>query len=206
MSDERSTKQRILDMAAASFRTDGLAFTSMADLAKITGVKTSSIYYYFPSKDALIEETFRIGIELVHAKVREALDSLRPHATHRERFYAAFAAHLSALLGENDYSAANIKNYSHASVDVRKKNREIRAKYGRFWMSLLKEAQADGAIGNDVNLSMVRMLLIGAMNWTTEWYSPKGGTIPEIAECLCRMLDGLAPQPAGAEVVNNHQA
>jgi len=206
MSDERSTKQRILDMAAASFRTDGLAFTSMADLAKITGVKTSSIYYYFPSKDALIEETFRIGIELVHAKVREALDSLGPHATHRERFYAAFSAHLSALLGENDYSAANIKNYSHASVEVRKKNREVRAKYGRFWMSLLKEAQADGAIGNDVNLSMVRMLLIGAMNWATEWYSPKGGTIPEIAECLCRMLDGLAPQPAGAEVVNNHAA
>jgi len=206
MSDERSTKQRILDMAAASFRSDGLAFTSMADLARITGVKTSSIYYYFPSKDALIEETFRIGIELVHAKVREAVEALGPAATHRERFSAAFSAHLSALLGENDYSSANIKNYSHASVAVRKKNREVRAKYGRFWMTLLEEAQADGAIARDVNLSMVRMLLIGAMNWATEWYSPKGGSIPEIAECLCRMLDGLGLQHASAASVRHQPA
>jgi len=130
--------------------------------------------------------------------VREAVESLGPHATHRERFQAAFTAHLSTLLGENDYSSANIKNYSHASVEVRKKNREVRAKYGRFWMSLLKDAQADGMISDDVNLSMVRMLLIGAMNWATEWYSPEGGTIPEIAECLCRMLDGLAPRPTVA--------
>lgn len=193
-------------MAAASFRADGLAFTSMADLAKITGVKTSSIYYYFPSKDALIEETFRIGIELVHSKVREAVEGLGPKATHRQRFFAAFTAHLSALLGENDYSSANIKNYSHASIAVRQKNREVRAKYGRFWMSLLKDAQADGAIGKDVNLSMVRMLLVGAMNWATEWYSPQGGTIPEIAECLCCMLDGLAPKLAEAEPARHQSA
>lgn len=189
--DGKNTKQRILDTAAASFRNNGLAFTSMADLAKIAGVKTSSIYYYFPSKDALIEETFRIGIELVHSSVRSAVEALGPKASHRDRIRAAMVAHMSALLGENDYSSANIKNYSHASIAVREKNRVVRAEYGRYWMSLLKAAQEDGVIAKDVNLSVTRMLLIGAMNWATEWYSPDGSPIPEIAACLCRMVDGL---------------
>ena len=190
--DDRNTKQRILDTAAASFRTNGLAFTSMADLAKISGLKTSSIYYYFASKDELIEETFRIGIELVHANVRDAVEALGPDASHHDRIRVAIVAHLSTLLGHNDYSSANIKNYSHASVAVREKNREIRSHYGRFWMSLLKDAQKDGAIAAHANLSIIRMLLIGAMNWATEWYDPDRGSIEEIAATLSRMVDGLA--------------
>jgi len=189
----KSTRQRILDTAAAWFRNKGLAFTSMADLAESIGVKTSSIYYHFESKDALIEETFRIGIELVHAQVRDAVESLGNNATHQERLAAAIKAHVNALLGENDYSPANIMNFSHATPEVRAKNNEVRASYGRYWASLLKAAQRDGAIAADVDLSITRLLLIGAMNWIPEWYE-SGRKSPEaIAECLSRMVHGLAP-------------
>ena len=189
----KSTRQRILDTAAAWFRNKGLAFTSMADLAKSSGVKTSSIYYHFESKDALIEETFRIGIELVHSQVRDAVEALGKNATHQERLAAAINAHVNALLGENDYSPANIMNFSHASPEVRARNNEVRASYGRYWASLLKAAQRDGAIAADVDLSITRLLLIGAMNWIPEWYE-SGRKSPEaIADCLSRMVHGLAP-------------
>ena len=196
------TRQRILDAAAAWFRHKGLAFTSMADLAKFIGVKTSSLYYHFESKDALIEETLRIGIELVHNEVREAVESLGPGATHRERVRAAILAHVRTILGDNDYSSANIINYSHAPVNVRQKNREVRAAYGRYWASLLEAAQRDGAIAKDMDLSIVRLLLIGALNWTVEWYSPKGKAPPaEIADQCCRMFfDGVQPGAASSKV------
>jgi len=187
----KNTRQRILDTAAASFRNKGLAFTSMADLAKSIGVKTSSIYYHFESKDALIEETFRIGIELVHAQVREAVEALGENATHQERLAAAIEAHINALLGENDYSAANILNFSHASPEVRAKNNEVRASYGRYWASLLKAAQRDGEIAADVDLSISRLLMIGAMNWIPEWYEAGGKSPKAIADCLSRMVRGL---------------
>jgi AcrR family transcriptional regulator len=190
------TRQRILDAAAAWFRNKGLAFTSMADLAKFIGVKTSSLYYHFESKDALIEETLRIGIELVHNEVREAVESLGPGATHRERIRAAILAHVRTILGDNDYSSANIINYSHAPVNVRQKNREVRAAYGRYWASLLEAAQRDGAIAKDMDLSIVRLLLIGALNWTVEWYSPNGKTPDEIGDQCSRMFfDGVGPGP-----------
>jgi len=191
--DSKNTRQRILDTAAQWFRTNGLAFTSMSDLARSIGVKTSSIYYYFDSKDALIEETFRIGIELVHRNVREAVEALGPDAPHRDRLKAAFTAHIHSLLGENSYSPANIMNYSHATAEVRERNKVVRVAYGRYWTSLLRDAQEAGVIDPDIDLSVVRMLLIGAMNWMPEWYVPKGKTPEAVAEYLCRMVDGLAP-------------
>jgi len=196
------TRQRILDTAAAWFRHEGLAFTSMADLAKFIGVKTSSLYYHFESKDSLIEETLRLGIELVHNEVRQAVESLGPGATHRERIRAAILAHLRTILGDNDYSSANIINYSHAPVNVRQKNREVRAAYGRYWASLLEAAQRDGAIAKDMDLSIARMLLIGALNWTVEWYSPKGKTPDEIADQCSRIFFdgvGLGAAPSKAK-------
>jgi AcrR family transcriptional regulator len=194
------TRQRILDTAAAWFRHQGLAFTSMSDLAKVIGVKTSSIYYHFESKDALIEETLRLGIELVHSEVREAVEALGPAATHRERILTAIRAHLRTILGDNDYSSANIINYSHAPLNVRQKNREVRAAYGRYWASLLEAAQRDGAIAKDMDLSVVRMLLIGALNWSVEWYSPHGKTPDEIAQQCCRMFfDGVGRSDASPE-------
>jgi len=138
----------------------------------------------------------------VHNEVRQAVESLGPGATHRERIRAAILAHLRTILGDNDYSSANIINYSHAPVNVRQKNREVRAAYGRYWASLLEAAQRDGAIAKDMDLSIARMLLIGALNWTVEWYSPKGKTPDEIADQCSRIFFdgvGLGAAPSKAK-------
>jgi len=193
----RNTRQQILDTAASWFRRKGLAFTSMTDLSKSIGIKTSSIYYHFPSKDALIEETFRIGIELVHSQVREAVETLGDDATYMDRLSAAIAAHVNALLGENDFSPANILNFSHATPEVREKNSEVRAEYGRYWGGLLKAAQEHGELAKGIDLSIVRMLLIGAMNWIPEWYDPGRKSKAEIARSLSLMVRGLAPPGDG---------
>src|SRR5688500_10027586 len=83
------TRQRILDVAAHWFRTRGLAFTSLNDLAKQIGVKAASIYYYFDSKDALIEEVLRIGIEVSEFEVKKSVAALGANAPHAARIRAA---------------------------------------------------------------------------------------------------------------------
>ena len=186
-----NTRQKILDVSARWLREKGLAFTSMADIAQVIGVKTSSIYYHFDSKDTLIAETLNIGIEMVHRDVEQAVNALGPTSSHRERLRAAILAHLNASLGSNDYSAANILNYAHAPPNVREQNRIVRATYGRYWASLLEAAQRDGKIAKDVNLSSARMFLMGALNWAVEWFDPKKGSVAELAdECFRLFIDG----------------
>jgi TetR/AcrR family transcriptional regulator len=49
------TRQRVLDVALASFGTRGYEATSLDALAAELGVRKQTILYYFPSKEALLE-------------------------------------------------------------------------------------------------------------------------------------------------------
>ena len=191
------TRQRILDVAASWFRQKGLAFTSLNDLAQAVNVKASSIYYYFGSKDDLIEEVLKMGIEVVHQEVRKAVESMGPSASYRSRIQAAIRAHLESLLGHDDYTAANIINYSHAPEHVRERHDDVRRSYAAYWASLLEGARLAGEIAPDADLSLTRLFLIGSLNWSVEWYDPKRKPVQEIADWYCRMLfDGVGVSDA----------
>ncbi len=46
----------VLDKAAVLFASRGFAATSLKDIADAVGLRRSSIYYYFPNKDAVLRE------------------------------------------------------------------------------------------------------------------------------------------------------
>ena len=54
-SDENTTKQKILSCAAYLFAGKGFTETSIRELADAVGVKGSSIYNHFPSKNTILE-------------------------------------------------------------------------------------------------------------------------------------------------------
>jgi AcrR family transcriptional regulator len=189
------TRRRILDAAALWLNKKGLAVTSLQDLADEVGLQTASLYYHFPSKDALIEEVLHKGIEIVYDDVRRALDALGPTATYRERVRVAIVAHLSSLLEHGDYTSANIRNFPLVPDNLREKNLAIRRQYGDYWRQLLEDAQRAGEIAPNIDLSLVRLFLIGALNWSTEWFNPRKKSILAIANAICSMMfDGIAPK------------
>jgi AcrR family transcriptional regulator len=61
------TRERVLGAAAETFARRGLAGTSVRDIAKQARIRVSTLYHYFPSKEALYEEVQ----QRVHAQVRE---------------------------------------------------------------------------------------------------------------------------------------
>ncbi len=193
------TRQRILDAAALSLNRRGAGLTSLQDLGDEINLRAASIYYHFPSKDALIEEVLRIGIENVHYAVREAVDALEPGVTSRQRIETAMAAHLSSLLSHGVYSSANLRNFPLVTDEIRERNRGVRRAYGDYWKHLLTQAQDAGEIGGHVDLTLIRLLLMGALNWATEWFNPARMSIEDIAASTCAMLfDGVKPG-AGAK-------
>ena len=67
-----------------------------------------------------------------------------------------------------------------------------REAYREYWRQLLEDARRDGALRDDADLSLIRMLLFGALNWTVEWNDPEKGSADRIAEAATAMLfDGL---------------
>ncbi len=62
------TRERILDVALDLFRQQGYEATTMRMIATAAGVSLGNSYYYFPSKDHLVQAFYeRMHVELVEA-------------------------------------------------------------------------------------------------------------------------------------------
>ena len=186
------TRQRILDAAAACFSELGYAGVNLRRIAARAKMKAGSLYYHFDSKDELVEEVIRVGLDTAVRATRGAVQVLGRDADPIVKLRAAIAAHLTTILAESDYASADLRILAQLPEPIRKRHLERQRAYGAFWSSLLQSAAASGRLRQDLNLSVVRMLLLGALNWSVEWYRPDGETPGEIAEHLSAMiLDGL---------------
>jgi hypothetical protein len=75
---------------------------------------------------------------------------------------------------------------------IRERHLKRQRAYGAFWRALFLQAAKAGAIRADLDLSVVRMLALGALNWSVEWYRPGRRSPSEIAAHAATMiLDGI---------------
>jgi TetR/AcrR family transcriptional regulator, cholesterol catabolism regulator len=187
-----ATRQRILDSAARLFRAHGYAATSLADIAQAAGMRAASLYYHFDSKEALVREMLRISAERTFAAARRAVEVLPADTAFEDRLTAAIAAHLEELLGHADYTSADLRIVNQVPESVRREVFPIRRDYAEWWRDLLEQGRREGAVRPDADPRLVRMLLLGAINWASEWYKPERGPVAPIArECARLMLRGL---------------
>ena len=192
------TRQRILAAAARTFLQKGYAATRLSDIARAANMQAGSIYYHFESKEQIMAAVLDIGIRGVMEAVRDDVEALGPSASWRERIRTAIAAHLRLLLRQGDFTAADIRNYDQLPDQLQERHLQARTEYGEFWRKLLVDARDAGELRPDANLSLVRMLVLGALNWSLEWYDPTKLPTDRVADELWRMLfEGLDPPDAG---------
>lgn len=187
------TRQRLLDAAATVFRDKGYAGALLGDIAREAGMHTPGIYYYFDSKEDLALEVLRLGVERTYTYVRQRVAALPPGAPALDRLRAAIEGHLVAVLEIGPYTTANIRMFGMIPDELRTAHLADHRAYGAFWRQLLEDASAAGELRPDVNLSVARMLILGALNWAPEWYRPGAAqSAEEVAAEATRMIcDGL---------------
>jgi TetR/AcrR family transcriptional regulator, cholesterol catabolism regulator len=184
---ERSRRE-ILDAAAKFLRSHGYHATTLRDIAAAVGIKAGSIYYHFPSKDAIVAAVMNDGVDRVHDAVIDALDGLPKDAPIEARIEAAIHAHLHALLEFSDYTSAGLKAYSDVPEAVRRAARPHRRRYEAVWSRLVADIEAAGRMAEGVSPETMRMALLGVMNWSPEWYRPAKHSIDGLAGEFARLV------------------
>jgi TetR/AcrR family transcriptional regulator, cholesterol catabolism regulator len=197
-SDSKSarTRARILDAAAHVLSVKGYAGTRLSDVAEYAEIQAPAIYYYFPSRDDLIEEVMYAGIADMSRHLQEVLDALPPDTSPMDRIMAAVEAHLRHELELSDYTTASIRNSGQVPERLRGRQMKEEDRYGRIWRRLFDDAVADGEIRGDLDPRMAQLLSLGALNWTAEWFDPRRASVEAIvknAQSLVR--HGLSPAP-----------
>ncbi len=176
------TRTRILDAAAHVLSVKGYAGMRLTDVADYAELQAPAIYYYFPSREDLIEEVMWVGIAEMREHLTDVLSTLPPEMAPLDRILVAVEAHLRHELEISDYTTASIRNSGQVPEKIRKRQHVEESKYGEIWNALIKDAAAEGQIREDLDLYIAQMLVLGALNWTAEWWNPKRGSIDVIVQ------------------------
>lgn len=190
------TRQKILDAAAYVLRTRGYTACRLADIAKLCGTHQTSVYHYFPSKEALVDEVLRVGVTGTYGPVRATVEALPPEATELDRLAAAVRAHLRVVLSSGDYATAAMTVTGELPKESLDRIRDIQHEYGQYWAGLFAEASAAGYLRPGTDLSVTRSFIAGALNYAIEWYDPAKSSVDELADQFIPMILGGLADPA----------
>lgn len=192
------TRQRILDAAAHVLSRRGYAGTRLTDVAEVAEIQAPAIYYYFPSREDLIEEVMWSGIAHMVEHVQTRLDELPPETAAMDRIDVAVEAHLRYQLEISDYTTASIRNAGQIPENIRVRYAVEANRYGNIWRKLFENAKRDGVLRADLDLRASRMLVLGALNWAAEWWNPRRGSLEQVirtAKSIVRAGLSVEPEP-----------
>ena len=170
-SQTAETRKLLLAAAARQFREKGYAATTLKEIGAVAGIEPASLYYYFASKEDILEEVLDLGFrQSMDAVATVCRECEARGAGFRESFRAMIHAHLRCILIEGDFAAATMRNFSTMQGSLRRRHRPSFQAYGDLWVRLLTTAQATGEVRADIDLSLLQRLIVGALNWTVEWF------------------------------------
>src|ERR1044072_7630538 len=112
------TRERLLDAAAKVFRDKGYAGARLSDIAELAEMHVPGVYYYFDSKEDLVEEVRRAGVARAFSFVEDRVAAVPEGRPALERLRAAIEAHVLVVLEIGDYTSANIRIFGPLPDDI----------------------------------------------------------------------------------------
>ena len=174
-------RQILLDAAAALFRARGFHAVTMREIAREAGMLAGSMYYHFSSKDDLLVSVYEEGVRRISDRVDLAsADIADPWA----RLEAACRAHTEMLLEESDYAQVIQKVMPE---DVPSGQAQLISSRDGY-ESLFRQLVDDLPLAADVDRTILRLTLIGALNSAKNWYQPGGMPPGEVAAEVIKLL------------------
>jgi len=177
----------ILDEAARLFSARGFHGASVRDIVAAVDMLPGSLYYHFATKEALLAAVYAEGVRRISEAVAAAIAGKRDPW---ERLEAAAVAHLEALLEAGDYAQVVIRVRPADAPSVEAELVRLRDDYERVFVELVQ----DLPLARGTDRRSVRLMLLGALNWSQTWYHPGRDDPRAIARRFVAQLGGqLAP-------------
>ena len=171
-------REELIAAAAKIFSARGYQGASLREICAAAGILAGSMYHHFRSKEDLFVSVHAEGFRHLNEVVDRALEG---KTEPWDRLEAAIGAHLTELVERTDVVAVTSASLFHmeSSRLQRRLNREREAYEQRF-RKLIQALPLPA----DVDRSLLRLTLLGAINWTRVWYRPGKRTPPQIAHHL----------------------
>ena len=187
--EKRSVRDKVFAAAVQLFAEYVYHAATMRDIARIAGIQAASIYYHYPSKQALLVEIMESHMRKLNANLErivskhntvqqclyEAISNhIRLHTTYKSEFFI-IDTEIRALEGEN-----------------RAKILALRDRYEYLIQELLREGMEQGVLRQtDVKISSYA--IIAMCTEVAQWFRPAGRlSVQQVIEMYFQMVtEGL---------------
>ena len=183
-------KSTIMNATIRLFGQQGYTGTSMRDIAKEVGVLPGSLYAHIDSKETLLLEIVDEGIMGFLSAVEPIVDLPLPA---EERLRRAIRAHVEVVAENPERSLVVFHQWRFLSEPNLAVAIEKRRRYERAFVAIFESGVADGVFEKTLNKRIAVLTILGALNWTPEWYSPRGpATASQLGDMMAdSLLSGL---------------
>jgi TetR/AcrR family transcriptional regulator, cholesterol catabolism regulator len=181
----------IIDAAARVFAERGYHGTTTQAIADVLGMRQASLYYYFASKEAALEEVCARGTDgFVEAAERVMLTDVPP----LEKLELLIASHLAPVETMPDYVRVFINERRYLPDASRRRVGRKSRRIERIFEQVIQAGIGDGSIrpGTDARLAMLAVL--GMCNAVINWReSDRGRDMRRVAASFAALVaNGLA--------------
>lgn len=176
-------RDNVLQAAAQVFSEYGYKGATLRQIADAAGLLAGSIYHHFESKEALYEAVQAEGYRRMHAVVE---DAIAPHSDPWTALEAACCAHLTEMLTGGPIARLT----GMGLVGLREGKVSPAMQSARDGYETLLARLIDRLpLRPGLDRTLLRLQLLGALNWTLIWYRPEGPRSPaQIAQHLIAAL------------------
>ncbi|GIK50176.1 MAG: TetR/AcrR family transcriptional regulator [Hyphomonadaceae bacterium] len=174
-------RQVALRTAARTYSKRGFHETTLADIAEELNISKPTLYYYFKSKDEILFECHRLGIEAITDG--ETPMPAAGSCTARERLEEFLRRYVRMVI--DDFGTCLVMTGTNA-LEPENRGRVIegRRKIDQMLRDIIAEGAEDGTL-DCPDPKLTAMFVFGAMNWIPRWYHTDGGlSVDELSERL----------------------
>lgn len=170
-----------MDAAAEVFANKGYHAATTRDIADRLGMQPGSLYYYFESKEAALEEICRIGGTEFGDNIEAILASPKPT---RDMIREAIAHHLQGSRRHYVTCFAHDRRFLPAEI-LPEMNRLAR-RYTKLWEDLFRRGIQRGEVPASLDTRLAATAAVALCNGTVAYLEPKA------AEEAGAFIDGIA--------------
>ena len=173
--DYDKRRETIVSTAADLFAANGFLGTSVSQIASACDMSKSLLYHYYPSKEDILQAVMRSHIDRLIETLEDTVKAHEGAEAQLRTVLRGFMADYVGAAARQKVLLADLDNLpGEARDEIVAKQRQIIATTQKLLIKIRPELADDPG-----KARAQTMLLFGMINWTGNWYDPKGPISPD---------------------------
>lgn len=191
-------QKEILELAKTLFSEKGYAETSMRDLAMELGIKASSIYTHFTSKEEILEQICNVIYEKMKANQRYILES---SLNANDKFNEYLRIHLISIIEDNHAYNIYAKYWKLMDEKLSGKYGVLNNEYFDFIKGIVKDMYPNHEDKECYVPNFTTIFIINILGNVPRFINPENKNIDMLVEDIQnRIMCSLAPFKCGNDL------